>query len=74
MADKPRMTLVAICLLCFFLRLGDSKLWDRDEPRNARCAAEMLERGDWVVPTFNDELRTHKPILTYWLIKGPHPI
>ncbi|MBJ43073.1 MAG: hypothetical protein CMJ80_07300 [Planctomycetaceae bacterium] len=68
MADKPRMTLVAICLLCFFLRLGDSKLWDRDEPRNARCAAEMLERGDWVVPTFNDELRTHKPILTYWLM------
>ena len=28
----------------------------------------MLERGDWVVPTFNYELRTQKPVLLYWLI------
>jgi 4-amino-4-deoxy-L-arabinose transferase-like glycosyltransferase len=28
----------------------------------------MLERGDWIVPVFNAELRTHKPVLLYWLI------
>ena len=26
----------------------------------------MLERGDWIVPTFNGELRDHKPALLYW--------
>ena len=26
----------------------------------------MLARGDWIVPTFNNELRPHKPILLYW--------
>jgi 4-amino-4-deoxy-L-arabinose transferase-like glycosyltransferase len=27
----------------------------------------MLARNDWVVPMFNGQLRTHKPILLYWL-------
>lgn len=52
----------------FFTQLGGAKLWDRDEPRNAGCAAEMLARGDWVTPMFNDELRGQKPVLTYWLM------
>ena len=62
--------MLSACLLCglsLFFRLGDSLLWDVDECRNARCTVEMLERGDLVVPTFNGELRTHKPILLYWL-------
>lgn len=59
------ITLFAILLL--FANLGGPTLWDRDEPRNAGCAQEMLARGDWVVPTFNGELRTHKPVLLYWL-------
>lgn len=46
--------------------LGGPRLWDRDEPRNAGCAEEMLARHDWIVPTFNGELRTHKPVLLYW--------
>ncbi len=52
----------------FFTNLGAAKLWDRDEPRNAGCAIEMMQRGDWVTPMFNDELRGQKPVLTYWLI------
>jgi len=51
-----------------FFNLGGPRLWDRDEPRNAACASEMLERGDWVVPTFNGELRVLKPIMKYWLM------
>lgn len=50
----------------FFVELGTARLWDRDEPRNARASHEMLARGDWIVPTFNGELRDHKPILLYW--------
>lgn len=50
----------------FFWHLGAARLWDRDEPRNSRASHEMLQRGDWIVPTFNGELRDHKPILLYW--------
>ncbi len=60
--------LVALAAAAVFLTLlGAPSLWDEDEPRNAACAREMLERGDYVVPTFNFELRTAKPVLLYWL-------
>lgn len=59
--------LVALSAAVLFSFLGSARLWDRDEPRNARAAHEMLARGDWVVPTFNGELRSHKPAMLYWL-------
>ena len=43
-------------------------LWDRDEPRFAQAAVEMLASGQYLVPTFNGELRPQKPILIYWLM------
>ena len=42
-------------------------LIDRDEPRFAEASREMLERGDYVVPFFNNNYRFDKPPLTYWL-------
>ena len=41
-------------------------LVDRDEPRFAEASREMIERGDYVVPYFNDRYRFDKPPLTYW--------
>ena len=53
---------------CLFLvNLGGPALWDIDEGRNATAALEMHESGNWVVPTFNGKLRSHKPVLLYWL-------
>uniref|UniRef100_A0A7C2P0L4 Glycosyltransferase family 39 protein n=1 Tax=Schlesneria paludicola TaxID=360056 RepID=A0A7C2P0L4_9PLAN len=54
--------------LVFFTNLGSAALFDEDEPKNAVCGREMFLRGDWVVPTFNHELRTDKPILIYWIM------
>ena len=54
--------------LVFFTNLGGAALFDEDEPKNAVCGREMLLRGDWIVPTFNQELRTDKPILIYWIM------
>ncbi len=55
-------------MLTFFLGLGTAQLFDEDEPKNAECGREMFARGDWLVPTFNEELRTDKPILVYWFM------
>jgi 4-amino-4-deoxy-L-arabinose transferase-like glycosyltransferase len=53
---------------CLFLvNLGGPSLWDIDEGRNASTALAMRESGDWVVPIFNGQLRSHKPALLYWL-------
>jgi 4-amino-4-deoxy-L-arabinose transferase-like glycosyltransferase len=47
--------------------LGGPSLWDIDEGNNAECAQEMYESGNFIVPTFNYQLRVDKPILLYWL-------
>lgn len=54
--------------IVFLVNLGGPKLFDEDEPKNAACGQEMFMRGDWIVPTFNHELRTDKPIMLYWLM------
>ena len=41
-------------------------LIDRDEPRFAEASREMIERGDYIVPHFNNQLRLDKPPLAYW--------
>jgi 4-amino-4-deoxy-L-arabinose transferase-like glycosyltransferase len=65
---------VAVSLMVFFVNLGGSRLWDDDETKNATCAREMFQRGDWVVPTFNSELRTDKPPLVCWLMIGAYQL
>lgn len=47
---------------------GRISLWDRDEPRYAQAARQMLQTGDWVVPHFNTDYRFDKPALIYWLM------
>ncbi len=66
--NVPLFCVLAVATTVMFVNLGSARLWDRDEPRNAGCALEMMERGDWIVPVFNDELRHQKPVLLYWLI------
>jgi 4-amino-4-deoxy-L-arabinose transferase-like glycosyltransferase len=59
--------LLAVGLVLFLWNLGGPSLWDMDEGKNATAALEMYESGNWVVPTFNGELRADKPALLYWL-------
>lgn len=57
-------------LLAFLLlfRLGATPIYILDEAKNAECAREMMQRHDFIVPTFNGELRTDKPPLHYFFM------
>jgi len=41
-------------------------LLDRDEPRFAEASREMLQSGNYIVPTFNHAPRYAKPPFIYW--------
>jgi len=62
-----------LCLITFLAILALSvpqaallPLLDRDEPRFAEASREMLQSGNFIVPTFNHEPRYAKPPLIYW--------
>ncbi len=67
--EKNKIELLVLFLVpavIFFYRLDAFPFYILDEARNAEAAREMLERSDFLVPTFNYELRTDKPPLHYW--------
>jgi len=54
------------CVLFHILGTWSLPLIDRDEPRFAEASREMIERDNYIVPYFNNQLRLDKPPLTYW--------
>jgi 4-amino-4-deoxy-L-arabinose transferase-like glycosyltransferase len=54
------------CVLFHIPGTWSLPLVDRDEPRFAEASREMIQRGNYVVPYFNNQLRLDKPPLTYW--------
>jgi 4-amino-4-deoxy-L-arabinose transferase-like glycosyltransferase len=54
------------CVLFHILGTWSLPLIDRDEPRFAEASREMIERSNYIVPYFNNQLRLDKPPLTYW--------
>jgi 4-amino-4-deoxy-L-arabinose transferase-like glycosyltransferase len=59
-------TLFFACVLFHIAGTWSLPLIDRDEPRFAEASREMIERGNYIVPYFNNQLRLDKPPLTYW--------
>src|SRR3954452_8531904 len=59
------LALVA-AVLCFVPLLVSSPLLDPDEGLHAAIAQEMVQRGDYVTPTFLGEPFLDKPILFFW--------
>ncbi|MFN2508449.1 MAG: ArnT family glycosyltransferase [Chthoniobacterales bacterium] len=60
---------------CLFFHAAGSwslPLIDRDEPRFAEASREMRERGDYIIPYFNNQRRFDKPPLIYWLQIGSY--
>ncbi len=68
---KPFLPLIFLILLSIALLF--SNIWGQpvyilDEAKNASCAREMFDRGDFIVPTFNEDIRTDKPPLHYFFM------
>ena len=69
----PRRTtilaiLLGIAIVPYFIDLGGSAIWDANEAFYVETPREMMERGDYITPTFNYEPRLNKPVLSYWIV------
>ncbi|MEK7467643.1 MAG: glycosyltransferase family 39 protein [Planctomycetota bacterium] len=62
----PWFVLAAAALL-FFWQLGERPLYSTDEGRYALSGREMLESGDWIVPTLTGVPYLDKPPMMFWL-------
>ena len=65
-ATLSALLVAAACL--YFVDLDGSSIWDANEAFYVETPREMIERGDYVSPTFNYEPRLNKPILSYWIV------
>lgn len=58
--------LIVVCYISFFL-FNDEFFVNIMEARNFVTAREMIEKGNWLVPTMNGELRLAKPPFPTWI-------
>ncbi|MBA4145291.1 MAG: hypothetical protein C0523_05975 [Cytophaga sp.] len=68
------LLLLVVSVLIYYANLGGTSIYILDEAKNAGCAMEMAQRNDWVVPTFNDQLRTDKPALHYFFMIAAYQV
>ena len=64
---RPRLLLVALCLLLWTPGLFTIPPGDRDESRFTQATKQMLETGDFVRIMNGTEARNRKPIGIHWL-------
>lgn len=70
MGKRWILLLIVLCGFVFYgANISGTSIYVLDEAKNAGCAMEMTQRGDWIVPTFNNELRTDKPPLHYYFMR-----
>ena len=70
MPSRALLVLLAAATSLFFVDLGRSSIWDANEAFYVETPREMMERGDYLFPTFNYEPRLNKPVLSYWMVAG----
>lgn len=67
--NRNVFVLLLLGLVVYSANSWNTSVYVLDEAKNAGCAMEMYQRNDWIVPTFNGELRTDKPPLHYFFMK-----
>lgn len=64
------LLLIALALAVYVPGMAGLPLFDRDEGWYAQVSREMVQSGDWLVPTYLGEVWLAKPPLLYWLVGG----
>lgn len=65
----PPAWLVLLLVLMAFAFQGTRGIWEPDEGRYTSTGLNMLESGDWLVPTIDGEhAHLTKPPVTYWAL------
>ncbi|RZT95508.1 dolichyl-phosphate-mannose-protein mannosyltransferase [Ancylomarina subtilis] len=66
---KNRVPILILLIYILISTVGiNGSIYILDEAKNTECAREMLESENYIVPTFNYELRTDKPPLHYFFM------
>jgi len=69
--NRFKFYLIFVILLSafsFFANNWGISIYSLDEAKNSVCAREMIQKNDFIVPTFNYELRTDKPPMHYYFM------
>lgn len=72
--DKRFVILLVLSAIIYGSNFWAYPIYILDEAKNAACAMEMSQRGDWIVPTFNNELRMDKPPLHYFFMMASYKV
>jgi len=66
---RPPWWLVALLVLLAFAFQGTRGIWEPDEGRYTSAGINMLESGNWLVPTIDGQhAHLTKPPMTYWAL------
>jgi len=66
---RPPAWLVALLIVVAFAFQGTRGIWEPDEGRYTAGGLNMVDSGDWLVPTLDGEhAHLTKPPMTYWAI------
>lgn len=69
---KKYLLLLIFCATPFFVNLGANALLDKNEPWYAEPPREMVESGNYLIPTVSGFPRFRKPPLPSWIILGSY--
>src|SRR5262249_42639854 len=61
------LAFASILFVVLFWRLGTPSFWDPDEAHYAQTTRELIERGDWLAPYYNQQPFFDKPIFFHVL-------
>ncbi len=64
----PAWLILILFMVPYFVRPVVSTVWDANEAFYVETPREMVESGNWILPTFNGQPRLNKPPLSYWII------
>ena len=66
---RPVALTAFLCVIFFFLHLGDRDLASSHEARAAQNAQRILDTGEWALPRLYDgHVEMQKPPLFYWIV------